>query len=135
FFEELIGELADHGTTVLITTHDLAGVEGIATRIGILKHGKLAVDDEVEMLKAKFRRIRYINRGVDISRQYGGELDVLSALQVRVGNWGVEAIVSNYDDNRFDRIRRLEGMTNPEVVPMSLEEIFTTVVAEAADGQ
>src|SRR5262249_7084196 len=67
FFEELIGELADHGTTVLITTHDLAGVEGIATRIGILKHGKLAVDDEVEMLKAKFRRIRYINRGVDIS--------------------------------------------------------------------
>ena len=33
-FEELIGELADRGTTVFITTHDLAGVERIADRVG-----------------------------------------------------------------------------------------------------
>src|SRR5262249_20828927 len=35
-FEELIGELADRGTTVFLTTHDLAAVEGIADRVGIL---------------------------------------------------------------------------------------------------
>ena len=130
FFEELIGELADHGTTVLITTHDLAGVEGIVSRVGILKQGRLVVNEDIETLKGKFRRIRYINRGVEMRHEYGGELDALSALQVTVGNWGVEAIVSNYDDRCFDRFRRLEGVVNPEVVPMSLEEIFSTLVSD-----
>ena len=56
FFSELIGELADRGTTVLVTTHDLAGIEGIAERVGILKNGKLVIDDTLEALKAKFSR-------------------------------------------------------------------------------
>jgi ABC-2 type transport system ATP-binding protein len=130
FFEELIGELADHGTTVLITTHDLSGVEGIASRVGILKQGRLVVNEEIEALKGKFRRIRYLNRRVEMRHEYGGELDALSALQVTVGNWGVEAIVSNFDDRCYDRFRRTEGVVNPEVVPMSLEEIFSTVVSD-----
>jgi ABC-type multidrug transport system ATPase subunit len=56
FFAELIGELADRGTTVLVTTHDLAGIEGIADRVGILKDGRLVIDDTLETLKAKFSR-------------------------------------------------------------------------------
>lgn len=52
-FGELIGELADRSTTVLITTHDLAGVEGVADRIGILSGGRLAVEGELEALKAE----------------------------------------------------------------------------------
>ncbi len=52
-FEELVGDLADRGTTVLLTTHDLAGVEGIADRVGILRDGRLVVDEEMEALKLK----------------------------------------------------------------------------------
>lgn len=52
-FEELIGELADSGTTVLLTTHDLAGIEGIADRVGILVNGRLVVDEPMEALKAR----------------------------------------------------------------------------------
>jgi ABC-2 type transport system ATP-binding protein len=36
-FDEVISDLADRGTTVLITTHDLAGVEALADRVGILE--------------------------------------------------------------------------------------------------
>ena len=32
-FEELIGELADRGTTVFLTSHDLAGIEAIAATL------------------------------------------------------------------------------------------------------
>ena len=39
-YDEIVGELADRGTTVFLTTHDLAGFEGIATRVGILKDGQ-----------------------------------------------------------------------------------------------
>jgi ABC-2 type transport system ATP-binding protein len=56
FFDELVGELADRGTTVFITTHDLAGIEGLANRVGILANGGLAVEDEMEALKARYRR-------------------------------------------------------------------------------
>ncbi|HEY8233282.1 MAG TPA: ABC transporter ATP-binding protein [Vicinamibacteria bacterium] len=50
-FGELIGELADRGTTVLVTTHDLVGVEGIVDRLGILRDSRLALDGELEALK------------------------------------------------------------------------------------
>ncbi len=51
FFSDFIGELADRGTTVILTTHDLQGVEGIADRVGILSGAHLAVDGTVEALK------------------------------------------------------------------------------------
>jgi ABC-2 type transport system ATP-binding protein len=51
FFSDFIGELADRGTTVILTTHDLAGVEGIANRVGILQGAHLALDEEVEQMK------------------------------------------------------------------------------------
>jgi ABC-2 type transport system ATP-binding protein len=51
FFSDFIGELAERETTVIVTTHDLAGVEGIADRVGILQGSRLALDEEVEKLK------------------------------------------------------------------------------------
>jgi len=51
FFSDFIGELADRGTTVILTTHDLAGVEGIADRVGILQGARLALDEDVEQMK------------------------------------------------------------------------------------
>ena len=52
-FGELIGELADRNTTVLVTTHDLAGVEGVADRVGILHANRLVLEGELEALKAE----------------------------------------------------------------------------------
>lgn len=52
-FGELIGELADRGATLVVTTHDLAGIEGIADRVGILVDGRLALDGPLEQLKAE----------------------------------------------------------------------------------
>ena len=38
---------------MLVTTHDLAGVEGIADRVGILRDGRLALDGKLEALKTE----------------------------------------------------------------------------------
>ena len=53
-FREVIGDLADRGTTVFVTTHDLAAIERLADRIGILQDGRLAVDEDTEALKARW---------------------------------------------------------------------------------
>jgi ABC-type multidrug transport system ATPase subunit len=129
-YEELIGELADRGTTVFLTTHDLAGVEGIATRVGILKDGRLVLDEEMETLKSRFRRIRYGNDRTAERAAYGTELDAFEAVRVKVRGWGIDAVVSNFADASFEQFRQIDGVVDAEVSPMSLEEIFLAVAGE-----
>ena len=52
-FQEVIGDLADRGTTVFVTTHDLRALEGIADHIAILHGGRLALAGSLETLKAE----------------------------------------------------------------------------------
>jgi ABC-2 type transport system ATP-binding protein len=52
-FREVIGELADRGTAVLVTTHDLLAVEGIADHVAILHGGRLVLSGALEPLKAE----------------------------------------------------------------------------------
>jgi ABC-2 type transport system ATP-binding protein len=53
---ELVRDLADHGTTTLVATHDIAAVEGLATHIGVLSRGRLVLSGELECIKAEFGR-------------------------------------------------------------------------------
>jgi ABC-2 type transport system ATP-binding protein len=132
--DEIVGELADRGTSVFLTTHDLAGIEGIATHVGILKNGRLVLDAEVEALKRNFRRIRYGNRLTETRTGFGTELDAFEAVQVRVRGWGVDAVVSNFDESSFDRFRQLDGVEDAESSAMSLEEIFLAIAGEEKGG-
>jgi ABC-2 type transport system ATP-binding protein len=52
-FREVIGDLADRGTTVFVTTHDLRAIEGIADHVAILHAGRVAVAGRLETLKAQ----------------------------------------------------------------------------------
>lgn len=116
-FEELIGELADRGTTVFITTHDLAGVERIADRVGILRAGKLVLDEEMEAVKHRFRRISFPR-----SRQEAvTRLGALAPVAVASRGWEVEAVIANYDE---ERLSAASAADEPEVTSLTLEEIF-----------
>ncbi|HXO19523.1 MAG TPA: ABC transporter ATP-binding protein [Thermoanaerobaculia bacterium] len=132
-FGELIGELADRGTTVFLTTHDLAAVEGIVDRVGILKAGKLLLDEELESLKRRFRRLSFAPAGEDAGRTPG--LAELAPVAVAARGWGVEAVVSGYDEERFSLLRSGRGAGAPEVTSLSLEEIFLAVVGRPGPAQ
>jgi len=122
-FEEVIGDLADRGTTIFITTHDLTGVERFADRVGMMEHGKLVLDEEVEALKSRFRRIRFSAQPVAF------DTAALRPTVVRSWGGGSEAIVSNYDDLAFERMRGTSNIGAAEVEAMSLEEIFIAMAA------
>jgi ABC-2 type transport system ATP-binding protein len=124
FFEEVIGELADRGLTIMLTTHDLAGVETIADRVAILKEGRVVLDEELEAMKSRFRRIRFAAPMPVVS-----EPALLPAVVRRWGN-GTEAIVTHYDELAFERFRSSSNVAHAEVSPMSLEEIFVAVAGE-----
>ena len=69
-FDEVIAELADRGITVFLTTHDLAGIEALADRVAIMKNGTLVVEEELDALKARFRRIRLAAQPDAVSDSY-----------------------------------------------------------------
>jgi ABC-2 type transport system ATP-binding protein len=120
-FEEVIGDLADRGTTIFITTHDLGGVETFADRVGMMESGRLVLDEEVDALKSRFRRIRFATQPVAI------DANVMRTTVMRSWGAGAEAIVSNYDDLAFERMRSTSNIGAAEVEAMSLEEIFIAI--------
>jgi ABC-2 type transport system ATP-binding protein len=127
-FEEVITELADRGTTIFITTHDLAGVETFADRVAMMERGKLVLDEEVEALKSRFRRIRFAAQPAAL------ESTPLRPTLVRSWGGGAEAIVSNYDDLAFERMRSTSNIGSAEVEAMSLEEIFIAIAGGNGEG-
>ena len=52
-FGEVIGELADRGTTVFVTSHDLRAIEGIADHVAILHERRVVLAGPLEAIKAQ----------------------------------------------------------------------------------
>jgi ABC-2 type transport system ATP-binding protein len=55
-FREVIGDLSDRGTTVVVTTHDLRAIEGLADHVAILHRGRVALSGGMEAVKAEWKR-------------------------------------------------------------------------------
>ncbi len=125
-FDELIGELAERGTTVLLTTHDLAGIEGVATRVGVIREGRMVVDEDLEVLKAGFRRVRFRRP------QDGGVPKIPGILHSSTTGDTVEVIVPDFDDATEMAFREVAG-DRMEISGLSLEEIFIAV-SDGAEG-
>jgi ABC-2 type transport system ATP-binding protein len=127
-FEEVIADLADRSITVLMTTHDLGGVEAIADRTGILIEGRLALDEAMETLKARFRRIHFAGQPMALAAS--SLAPSLDPRWLKPWGSGTEAVVSNYDDLSFERLREESSLPVADVSPMSLEEIFIALAGE-----
>ena len=117
-YDELLGELAERGTTVFITTHDLAGIEGLADRVGILHQGRLLVDASLEDLKARYRKISW----APAQALRLEDLAPYGPLGFRVGSLGGEAVLQG------DPAPLLAARPEVQVQDLSLEELFVTLV-------
>jgi ABC-2 type transport system ATP-binding protein len=117
-YDELIGDLADRGTSVLVTTHDLTGIEAIADHVAILQGARVVVDEPLEELKSRFRRVR----GVGVS-----DWSPFAVVAVAERKWGREAIVTNFNEDRLAQFAAASGGRDVEVGALSLEEIFLAV--------
>jgi ABC-type multidrug transport system ATPase subunit len=120
-------DAAASGMTLVLATSGARDAEGLADRIGILRAGGLALDEAADALAGRFRKIRYRNEVTGTRTEYGTELDLFDAVRVRVRGSGVEAVVSNFSADLFDRLRLTDGVVDAEASPLSLEEVFEAV--------
>ena len=128
--EELVGDLADRGTTILVTTHDLLGIEGIADRVGIMQNGKLVYDETMEGLKARFRRLRCVRHEgtpVDAVRAALEPLDVAAS---RFVGAAVDAVIGSADHAAISGFKDAAGVSEIELESLSLEEIFVALCGD-----
>ena len=120
-YDELIGELADRGTTALVTTHDLDGIEPIADRVAILHGAHLVVNETLEALKGRFRRLRCGPSAAPFS------WEPFAPITAAAKDWGGEAIVADFTEERLAAFTARTRSHNVEVDPLSLEEIFLSL--------
>jgi ABC-2 type transport system ATP-binding protein len=126
--DEVVGSLAERGLTVLLGTHDLQGVDGLADRIGVLDSGRLVLDEDAETLRARWRCL-----SLQLSPGHDPEavLPQLEALGV-VGSRGLgrqlEITLSRWDEERWTALgsRLAPTLAQPPQPPraLELEEIF-----------
>jgi ABC-2 type transport system ATP-binding protein len=129
-YEEIVGELADRGTTVFLTTHDLTGVEGIADTVGILQTGSLIVDEKIEALKARFCRLTWAaSDDIPMERVQSG-LQFLGPIRTTAAAETYETVVDDFSETGFGRFREVAPVEVIRIDSLSLEEIFIILCGE-----
>jgi ABC-2 type transport system ATP-binding protein len=130
-YEELVGELADRGTTVFLTTHDLAGIEGIADQVGVLREGALLVNEPLEVLKARYCRLIWAATDKVPRQRIEGGLQHLGVVSTGANG----AVVEKFSEFGFDRFRQEAPVDVTRIESLSLEEIFILLCGEERGGQ
>jgi len=100
---EFFRGLRDEGTTVMLTSHDLADIEGFCRRLVIIDKGRIIFDGDLDAVKDRFARERILH--VETARP--APLETLRAslpgAQVTVDDSAVRYAV------RFDRFTMTAG--------------------------
>jgi ABC-2 type transport system ATP-binding protein len=124
---DLLAELNAAGTTVFLSSHQLAEVEQLCSRIGVLDRGKLVLQDDLSVLRGPTGRI--LLRSPDVSQ-------VVSLLDGQViERDGDRLIIANADAAILNAQLVGAGLRVTEIGPerRSLEDLVLSVTSSGSD--
>ncbi|OLA37215.1 MAG: ABC transporter [Firmicutes bacterium CAG:176_63_11] len=115
----LLGDVAERGTTVLVSSHNLRELEDVCEHVGILNHGKVLLERSLSDLQDNTVKLQVAYQGVT-EPVLPVELNILHRSHVgRVYTYIVRG-------SSQEILRRMQ-ITEPvllESIPLTLEEIF-----------
>ena len=109
----ILSDVAEHGTTVLISSHNLRELEDVCDHVGIMDHGKMLLEKSLADMQGATHKLQIVGdtpRGLDILHESGSGR--LKTLIVRGDAEAISARAAACHPAYFD------------VLPLSLEEIF-----------
>jgi len=133
FMEGLLQQAGE--MTVLISSHELSEIDGVATHVAFLDEGKLLFEEPMSDLTGRFREVH-----VTLEREAStpGSLRNVPKewLQMRAAGSVLMFVDTQFSEERLgDRIRSLVGeVRRIDTQPMALRSIFTTLARAARDG-
>ena len=115
----LMGDVAEHGTTVLVSSHNLRELEDVCDHVGILSHGQVVIERSLSQLQGTTVKLQVaFPDGVQPGLPQG--MEVLHQSQLgRVYTYIVRG--------RAEEVQQQVEAIHPlfvEALPLSLEEIF-----------
>ena len=135
FMEGLLEQAGD--MTILISSHELGEIEGVATHVAFLDEGKLLFQESMNDLVGRFREVRVTLEGN--GKKNSGTAN-LSFPECWLGIQTVGNVLS-FVDTQFSegdvnaRLRSLVGCVKTiDAQPMALRTIFTTLARAAREG-
>ena len=115
----MMGDVAERGTTVLVSSHNLRELEDVCDHVGILNHGKVLLERSLSDLQDNTVKLQVAYQGVT-EPPLPAELNILHRSHVgRVYTYIVRG-------SSQEILRRMQ-ITEPvllESIPLTLEEIF-----------
>ena len=115
----LLGDVAERGTTVLVSSHNLRELEDVCDHVGILDHGRVLLERSLSDLQDNTVKLQVAYPGVT-EPVLPAEMQILHRSHVgRVYTYIIRG-------KREEILRRMQ-ITDPvllEPIPLTLEEIF-----------
>ena len=109
----ILSDVAEHGTTVLISSHNLRELEDICDHVGIMDHGKMLLERSLADMQGATHKLQIVG-------QIPQDLEVLHESQ----SGRLRTIIVR---GSAEELRRKVAAMEPayfDVLPLSLEEIF-----------
>lgn len=112
-------DLAGEGRTILISSHQIAEVERVASHVAFVKQGRLLLTAPLDELRQRIvrYRLRYEHRSPDAA--------LLGTVLERNGSgrqW--QAVIQDPNRAAVDALRNMEGILDFEETPLGLEEMY-----------
>jgi len=115
----LLQDVAEHNTTVLVSSHNLRELEDVCDHVGILHNGKIVIEREVDCIKTDLHKLQIAFSG-EMPDEFLLDEEVLHSSR----NGSVLLLIVKGDQERLlSKIQK----TNPvivDILPLTLEEIF-----------
>ena len=115
----LMGDVAEYGTTVLVSSHNLRELEDVCDHVGILSHGKVLIERSLSDLQDNLVKMQVVFQEKELPK-LPDDLEVLHVSQVgRIHTLIVRG--------RAEEVTNRLAVYAPilmEALPLTLEEIF-----------
>ena len=109
----ILSDVAEHGTTVLISSHNLRELEDVCDHVGIMDHGKMLLERSLADMQGSTVKVQMVgDTPADLEVLHETASGRLKTLIVRGSAEEVTRRIAAEDPAYFD------------VLPLSLEEIF-----------
>ena len=109
----ILSDVAERGTTVLISSHNLRELEDVCDHVGIMDHGKMLLEKSLADMQGTTHKLQIVgNVPEDLDVLHESSSGRLKTLIVRGQAWEIEEKAKAAEPAYFD------------VLPLSLEEIF-----------
>lgn len=115
----ILQDVAERGTTVLVSSHNLRELEDVVDHIGILHNGKIVIERELDDVKSDLHKLQVAYQG-EIPKE-------ILAIEGILHQEQVGSILSMIVRGKREEILPQIQATQPvilDILPLTLEEIF-----------